>query len=387
MGIWRMAIRILHFADCHLGYVPAWLGTLAEQRAQDFFRTFARVVDMACDPASKVDLVVIAGDLFDRHDPDDRTVAEARRQFQRLADRHLPVVLVPGNHDSIAYAASIYKRETFPGVTRVTCPQVEQVAQLTVRDEVVHVYGVAHDGSRYVSRGGDPLETLRRTDEPGIHVAVLHASVRASPEWDLKEKDLPMAREAIARSGMHYLALGHYHGFAKHEEGGVLAVYPGSTEGRDFGECGPRSVVIADVSESGVTIERRECQTRELREVTFDLGERPAESDAEIAQGLLDQRDAKVLVRVRLRGPAEFVPDIEAVHARVEGAFFYVEVIDETRLIDGALVKRLLDEKTIQGLFVSKMVGLIEASEGPARETAERALKYGLNEFLRGEAG
>ena len=386
-----MAIRILHFADCHLGYVPAWLGPLAEQRARDFFRTFTRVVDIACDAANTIDLVVIAGDLFDRHDPDDRTVAEARRQFQRLADRHLPVVLVPGNHDSIAYAASIYKRETFPGVTLVKCPQVEKVAQLSVRDEVVHVYGVAHDGSRYVSRDVshdvDPLETLRRSDEAGIHVAVLHASVRANPEWDLKEKDLPMAREAIARSGMHYLALGHYHAFAEHEEGGVLAVYPGSTEGRDFGECGPRFVAIADVSERGVTIERRECHTRELREVVLDLGERPAESDAAIADSLLGQRDEGLLVRVRLTGPAEFVPDVEAVRARLEGAFFYVEVTDETRLIDGSVVKSLRDEPTIRGLFVRKMVGLIESGEGRERETAERALKYGLNEFLRGEAG
>ncbi len=378
-----MAIRILHIADCHLGYVPGWLGPLAEQRARDFFGTFARIVDMACDAASGIDLVVIAGDLFERHDPDDRTVAEARGQFQRLAERHLPVVLVPGNHDSIAYAGSVYRRETFPGVTLVDCPQVEKVVQLSVRDEVVHVYGVAHD----MSRSADPLETLRRTDEPGIHVAVLHASVRANPEWDLKEKDLPIEPEAIACSGMHYVALGHYHAFAEHKEGGVLAVYPGSTEGRDFGECGPRFVVIAEVSESGAAVERRECHTRELREVAVDLGERAAGSDAEIAQGLLDERDERLLVRVRLAGPAEFVPDVEAVRARLEGAFFYVEVADETRLIDGALVKRLLDEKTIQGLFVTKMVGLIESGEGRERETAERALKYGLNEFLRGEAG
>ena len=374
-----MAIRILHLADCHLGYVPAWLGPLAERRAEDFRKTFARVVDMACDPENAFDLVVIAGDLFERHDPDERTVAAARHQFQRLADQHLPVVLVPGNHDSISYAASVYRREKFPGVTLVTCPQVEQVMQLTVRDETVHVYGVAHD----LARGGDPLETLRRTDEPGVHVAVLHASVWANPAWDLKEEDLPMSREAVARSGMHYLALGHFHGGTQYEEGGVLAVYPGSTEGRNFCECGPRSVVIAEVSESGVRIERRQCHTRELREVTLDLGERPAASDTEIAERLLEQRDETLLVRVRLTGPAEFVPDTEAIRARLEGAFFYVEVIDETRLVDGALVKRLRDEKTIRGLFVQKMLGRVESVKGHERETAERALKCGLDQFLR----
>ena len=383
-----MAIRILHVADCHLGYVPGWLGELAERREADFRRTFERIIDIACDRAETIDLVVIAGDLFERHDPDERTVAVARRQFQRLADRNLPVVLVPGNHDSISYTASVHKRETFPGVTLVTCAQVEKVVQLTVRGETVHVYGVAHDLSLAV----EPLATLRRTDEPGIHVAVLHASVWANPALDLREEDLPMTLEQIARSGMHYLALGHYHSGSEYNEGGVLAVYPGSTEGRDFGECGPRHVVIAEVDETGAHIERRECHARELREITLDLGERPAASEAELADRLLEHRSDTLLVRALLTGPADFVPDTDAVLERLEGAFFYAEVVDETRLVDGALVKRLVEEKTIRGLFVRKMIERAKASEGAglaeiaAREAAELGLKLGLNEFLRHEA-
>ena len=56
-----MSVRILHFADCHLGYLPAWLGARAEERADDFRRTFARLVDVACDAANAIDLVIIAG--------------------------------------------------------------------------------------------------------------------------------------------------------------------------------------------------------------------------------------------------------------------------------------------------------------------------------------
>lgn len=374
-----MAIRILHFADCHLGYVPAWLGPLAERRADDFRRTFTRIVDMACDPANAIGLVVIPGDLFEQHDPGERAVAAARTQFQRLADRHLPVVLVPGNHDGISYAASVYRRETFPGVTLVTNPQVEKVVQLTVRDETVHVYSVAQD----LSKGVESIEHLARSDEPGIHVAVLHAAVWANPAWDLKAEDFPIRPEVIAGSGMHYVALGHFHNYEAYDDGGVLAVYPGSTEGKDFGECGPRSVVIAEVSEHGVQIERRECHTRELREVTLDLGEQPAASDAEIAQRLLEQRSDNLLVRVRLVGPAEFVPNTELIAEQLNEAFFYVEVIDETRLVDGALVKRLRDERTIRGLFVRKMLERAESVDEHARESAELALKFGLDEFLR----
>ena len=374
-----MAIRILHFADCHLGTVPVWLGPLAEQRADDFRRTFARVVDIACDAGNAINLVVIAGDLFEHHAPDERTVAAARREFERLAARHLPVILVPGNHDGISYNDSVYRRERFPGVTLVTNLQVEQVAQFTVRDETVHVYSAAMD----LSQGAESIEQLRRTDEPGIHVAVLHATVWENPAWQLKADDFPIRPEVIAESGMHYVALGHYHNYREFREGGVLAVYPGSTEGRDFGECGPRFAVIAAVGEHGAEVERRECHARELREVVLNLGATPATSDAGVADRLLEQRAEAMLVRVRLTGPAEFVPDSDAIRARLEGAFFYVEVRDETRLVDGALVNSLREERTMRGLFVRKMLERAASAEGAEREAAELGLKYSLDEFLR----
>ena len=402
-GARDMAVRILHFADCHLGYYPAWLGELAERRVDDFRRTFARVVDMALDPANAVDLVAIPGDVFEHHAPDDRAVGLVRDQLRKLAERPIPVVLVPGNHDGIGYTDSVYRREKFPGVTLVTCPQVAKVMQLSVRGETVHVYSAALDLSQDV----DPLATLQRTNEPGIHVAVLHAAVWANPTWALRDDELPLRPEQIAASGMHYVVLGHYHHFTEYNEGGVRAVYSGSTEGKDFGECGPRYAVIAEVGEGGVRVEKRECHTRELREVTLDLGEHPAASDAEIAAAaaayatkrsfvqatqsvadrLLEQRSDTLLLRVRLTGPADFVPSVERIADRLKSAFFHVEVVDETRLVDGELVRRLCDEPTIRGLFTRKMLERARSASGGEREAAELGLKFGLDEFLREEDG
>jgi len=247
----------------------------------------------------------------------------------------------------------------------------------------VHVYSAALD----LSQGADTLATLRRTNEPGIHVAVLHAAVWANPTWELKDEDLPLKPEQIAASGMHYIALGHYHQFAEYNEGGVRAVYSGSTEGRDFGECGPRYAVIAEVGEGGVAIDKRECHTRELREVAIDLGEHPAASDAEIADRVLEQRSETVLIRARLTGPADFVPSAERIADRLKSAFFHVEVVDETRLVDGDLVRRLADEPTIRGLFTRKMLERARAASGDERAVAELGLKAGLDEFLRQEGG
>lgn len=378
-----MTVRILHIGDCHLGYVPAWLGELAERRAEDFLRSFGRAVDVALDPANAIDLVVIPGDLFEHHAPGERAVGEAHHQFQRLAEARIPAIVVPGNHDAISYADSVYRRERFAGVTLVTNAEMGKVAELTVRDETLHVYSVAQD----LAQGAESIERLERTDEPGLHVAVLHSAVWLNPAWQLKADDFPIRPEVIAKSGMHYVALGHFHNYDEIDAGGVPAVYPGSTEGKDFGECGPRYVVIAEVGEGGVQIERRECHTRELREVVVDLGETPLGSDAAVADRVPGQRDDKLLVRVRLTGPAEFVPNASKIRERLSGAFFYVEVVDETRLVDGAFVASLRDERTIRGLFVRKMLERAESAEGDARDTAELALKLGLDQFMSGGGG
>ncbi len=66
-----MSVRILHLADLHLGAAFPAYGDRGPERTRDFLSAFQRAIEFAASPEHPVDLVVIAGDLFDTHDPDE----------------------------------------------------------------------------------------------------------------------------------------------------------------------------------------------------------------------------------------------------------------------------------------------------------------------------
>src|SRR5213596_1782817 len=92
----RRSLSILHTADVHL-----------DSDAYGDARERAAHRDRAL--ADQVDLVLIAGDLFDHNRASDETIAFVRRELDRL---HQPVVILPGNHDALR-ANAIYDRRDF----------------------------------------------------------------------------------------------------------------------------------------------------------------------------------------------------------------------------------------------------------------------------------
>ncbi|MGB4726025.1 MAG: metallophosphoesterase, partial [Thermogutta sp.] len=131
-----MRDTILHLADLHLDASPearlddavrAWL--LGARR-----RILNALASWIARDESRIGLVLIAGDLFDRHDPPQEVVSEARTALAEIA-RLVPVVTVPGNHDEYSYAQCVYRRGDWPGVL-VTSPEPQLVWKGQLGDSV-----------------------------------------------------------------------------------------------------------------------------------------------------------------------------------------------------------------------------------------------------------
>jgi DNA repair exonuclease SbcCD nuclease subunit len=93
-------------ADVHLGARHDDLGPAASAQRERQFDAFKRAIDLAID--ENVDLVLICGDLFDSNSQPKRSVERAAAEIGRLAQRHIPTVVIPGTHDCYD-AASIYR--------------------------------------------------------------------------------------------------------------------------------------------------------------------------------------------------------------------------------------------------------------------------------------
>jgi DNA repair exonuclease SbcCD nuclease subunit len=91
-------IRILLLGDSHLGFdLPVRPRVGRRRRGYDFLANYAAALAPAF--AGEVDLVVHAGDVFDRPAVDASVAYRAYEPLRRVADLGLPVFVVPGNHE------------------------------------------------------------------------------------------------------------------------------------------------------------------------------------------------------------------------------------------------------------------------------------------------
>ena len=81
-------LRILHTADVHLGARHTDLGERATAQRERQFAAFARTIELAL--AEKVDLFLVAGDLFDSNVQPRRSVDRVVAQLKRLVEAKMP---------------------------------------------------------------------------------------------------------------------------------------------------------------------------------------------------------------------------------------------------------------------------------------------------------
>ncbi len=374
--------RLLHLADLHLGATCAFLKEKAGERARDFERAFERAIELACNPETGIKLVIIAGDLFDSHRPEPRLVQLVKRGFATLSAADVQVVLVPGTHDTVSYRNSVYRTEDF-GDVLVALDTSEEPFSLDVGGQPVFVY-TAVRGPKCTTV---PVEKLTRTASDGIHIGVLHAAIQPESGIEFSDSELTVTLQALARTHLDYIALGHYHNFNQYRANSVTAVYPGTLEGRSFTETGERYLVTTTFTPHGPVVEKTPFNARTLRQETIYLDTTPCRDQTELCERIGMVADKDTILRLTITGNAEFSLDTAAAHAMLSDRFFHLELIDETRVYSAQWVEQFKAEPTVRGIFVRKMVEKIgRAASERERKKLDMALKFGLMELAGNNA-
>jgi DNA repair exonuclease SbcCD nuclease subunit len=356
----------------------------AAERARDFENAFTSSIEVAADPSKQVDVVVIAGDLLDSPHPAPGLAGLVVGRLRDLSQKGILTVLVPGTHDSHLVTGSAYEQiAAIPNVHVITASAVGEPLELLVKGERAFFYGAAYDPQHM----GDPFADLRRRDSSGLHIAVLHASLEGSPEWAHRRKDMPLSRETIGASGMDYVALGHYHNFQTGTVNGVAYCYPGTQEGRRFGENGPRYRVTAEVQAGSCVLSKEECNRRTLDVRHVDMSLLSMDSDAELVEYLSGLAAPDLILRVILQGAVSFSPKPAFVQEALAGDFFHAEVMDETAVLGSEWIEQVAREPGVAGVFARRLTAKISNAENSGdihkKRLLEEALKAGLAAFGR----
>ena len=241
----RRPLRVLHTADVHLdsdGYGNA--GELAAHRERGR-RVLQRIVDRVL--TDEVDLLLIAGDLFDHNRVPDETVAFVRTELHRLRQ---PVVILPGNHDCLR-ANAIYDRHDFTaGASRVHVIRQLNGETIELPEIDVVVWGRAMEEHEPEF---SPLAHIPGRDDRRWCLAMGHGffyEARQRPE-----RSSPIFADEVRDTGWDYIALGHHHVQTDVSQGSVAAYYAGAPVFEGEGEHREGTVLRIDFSvEDGIRV-------------------------------------------------------------------------------------------------------------------------------------
>lgn len=375
-----MSVRLLHLADLHLGYRPGRLGDRAGDRSAEFTAAFRRAIDFALADEQQIDAVLIVGDLFERHRPEQSDIELVRNEFQRLDAAGKPVILTPGTHDGLQYPNCVYREESFPGMELIDTPNIGKPLTFHLNGEQVHFYGLAYQPGR----SKPPLDVFQAADVAGRHVTLIHGSLMHNPQWETYTKDVPLQLERLLESGMDYIALGHYHSFQEHGNGQPTVVYCGSLERKSVREQAERLLVVAELDDNGAHVRKSVYPARAVLSESLDLSPLEDCSLETMVEEIRRKAPEGAILDLRLEGSAEEPIDLESMRKQLMPKYlFYLNIDDQTLLWQSGRLEQWAAEPTVRGRFTRRMMEKIRQAPPEDAPTLNLALKLALVEFMR----
>lgn len=295
-------MRIVHAADLHLDSPLAGLaeyeGAPVGEVRRATRRAFVGLVDFCLE--KKVDVLLLAGDLYDGDFRDFATGLFFVEQVTRLKDAGTRVVWLRGNHDAESRMTRHLRLPDNVFELRTQSPETIVFEDL----------GAAFHGQGYGER--DVTQNLVRAYPPpvsgALNVGLLHTALEGRPGH---ANYAPATLAELLARGYDYFALGHVH-TREVLSTEPYVVFSGNLQGRHIRETGPKGATLIEAPRGKIEAvtpieldvvrwEHLEISLGEARnlEDVLDLVERSLSRATERASGRI------VACRVTLSGETE----------------------------------------------------------------------------------
>lgn len=309
-------MKILHTADWHLGKRLDRFSRLEEQ-----ILVLNEIVEIADE--QNVDLIIIAGDLFDNFNPSVEAVELFYKTLKRLSlNGKRPIIVIAGNHDSpnLINAPDPLAREC--GIILIGHPK----AKITPFE--TEYFGISNTEEGFIELkfknsdipirilhtpyaneirlkeyfGENKEEQINKVlaenwkyladqfcDENGINILTAHlymnkkgAEILEEPEGEkpIKIGNADLIFSDIIPQQIQYAALGHLHGFQNIGSPEKPVVYSSSPISYSFSEAGQKKYISIIDAEPGKNVSFEKIQLKSgknLARKTFDSVEKAVE--------------------------------------------------------------------------------------------------------------
>lgn len=358
-------LKIIHGADFHLDSPFSGLSPeRAAQRRRELRELPRRLAQLACE--KQADLVLLPGDLLDSHQVYQETV---QALMEALGSMPCPVLIAPGNHDYFSRNC-VYATMQWPQQVHIF--QTGALEGVDFPPLNCTVWGRAFVSSHQEE---SPLDGLSIPENGRIHLACLHGDVAPQSQYG------PISPQEIAKSGLHYLALGHIHQSSGLQQAGdTFWAYPGCPEGRGFDETGEKGVLYVEADGQNVSAQFIPLCQRKYEILLVDITQ--SRDLAETIGAALPPGAQEHIFRILLTGEGKR-PDLTALERTLAPGCYGLTLRDGTHLPQDLWARR--EEDTLTGLFLRAMWE--KCQQEPDNQLYQLAVRYGLSALENGEGG
>lgn len=340
-------IRLLHAADFHL---DSAFSSLPPEKAAARRREQRAALEQLSALCADCDLVLLSGDLFDSARIYRDTLDALKRFF---ASVHAEVFIAPGNHDWLTQGSPYLTEDWGKHVHIFTSGAIERV-----RLDACDVYGAGFTAQEMPPM----LDGFRAADADRLNLMVLHGDLQASSVYNY------VSAEAVAASGLDYLALGHIHKAEVRRFGKTVCAWPGCLMGRGFDECGEKGVYKVSLDKSDCRTEFIPLHTRKYEILSVEAGDDPLAS----INAALPAQTEDDCYRILLTGESDAI-DLPALERALAPRFYSLSVRDCT--VPKQALWAAAGEDTLRGHFLRELKNRYDAADAAQQRNIAAAAK------------
>lgn len=295
-------MRFLHLADLHLGKKVNEFSMIEDQKY--IIKRILNIID-----EKEVEVVLIAGDVYDKSVPSAEAVILLDDFLNNLAKRQLKTFIISGNHDSpervgfgadIMSLAGIYMAKPFSGAPeKVTLSDKSGKINIYMLPFIKPAIVKHFYKDEEIATYEDAMELVMKNtkiDKRQRNILIAHQYVSGATRCDSENMPIGGIDEVSAKNfeGFDYVALGHLHG-PQHVEKETIR-YAGTPLKYSFSEINhKKSALIVDVKKKG-DVEFEKIPLKPLH----DMVEIKGLYDELTAKSFYEDMDTKSYIHVTL---------------------------------------------------------------------------------------
>lgn len=350
-------MKFIHISDVHLGVKPDRGRHWSDTRAEEIEESFNDIVKL-CEE-EKIDLLLIAGDLFDSV-PTERQLKTLDLRLRRLTVTK--TVIIAGASDYIA-EGSPWEEFEFESDT-VVLPK-DRATNAYLKDLNVCITGYSYGKAEYTEK---ILERLKPGRIGAYNILLGYGGDKTH---------MPFSKEKLARLGFDYIALGHIH--KPHHILKNKMAFSGCLEPVNYKDTGRRGYILGEVDDEGATtITFVPCNKRSYVNIAIDVNSNNSNQDI---MDVLDEQINAIginnIYRILLRGRVNSGVEINV--SSLGKKYLINDVIDRTQLDYDVNELFINNEHNLVGRFID---ALADSDENDINEIKQKALVYGLEAII-----